>query len=82
MTATFALARSDEVVAHSEIIFVAVQTPHEARYEGVTRLPEERVDFDYTSLERPSERLRLGRAARARTGRRDHLDGPAGNDSA
>jgi UDPglucose 6-dehydrogenase len=40
----------DDVVAHSEIIFVAVQTPHEARYEGVTRLPEERVDFDYSHL--------------------------------
>ena len=39
-----------EVVAHAEIIFVAVQTPHEPRYEGVTRLPAERVDFDYTWL--------------------------------
>jgi UDPglucose 6-dehydrogenase len=40
----------DEVVAHAEIVFVAVQTPHEPEYEGVTRLPEERVDFDYTWL--------------------------------
>src|SRR6478735_3859474 len=40
----------DEVVTHGEIIFVAVQTPHEQRYEGVTRLPDERVDFDYTWL--------------------------------
>ena len=40
----------DEVVEHAEIIFVAVQTPHEAEYEGVTRLPDERVDFDYTWL--------------------------------
>jgi UDPglucose 6-dehydrogenase len=39
-----------EVVAHAEIIFVAVQTPHDPRYEGVTRLPEERVDFDYRYL--------------------------------
>lgn len=37
----------DEVVRHAEIIFVAVQTPHEELYEGVTRLPDERVDFDY-----------------------------------
>src|SRR5712692_3739344 len=37
----------DEVVRHSEVIFVAVQTPHDPRYEGVTRLPEERVDFEY-----------------------------------
>jgi UDPglucose 6-dehydrogenase len=40
----------EQVVAHAEIIFVAVQTPHEPRYEGVTRLPEERVDFDYCWL--------------------------------
>jgi UDPglucose 6-dehydrogenase len=39
-----------EVVRHAEIIFVAVQTPHDARYEGVTRLPEERKDFDYGYL--------------------------------
>ncbi len=40
----------DELVRHAEIIFVAVQTPHEPLYEGVTRLPEERVDFDYRYL--------------------------------
>ena len=40
----------DEVVAHAEMVFVAVQTPHEPEYEGVTRLPEERIDFDYTWL--------------------------------
>jgi UDPglucose 6-dehydrogenase len=39
-----------EVVEHAEIVFVAVQTPHEPEYEGVTRLPGERVDFDYTWL--------------------------------
>src|SRR5258707_811001 len=39
-----------EIVSHADIIFVAVQTPHDPRYEGVTRLPEERVDFDYTYL--------------------------------
>jgi UDPglucose 6-dehydrogenase len=46
-----------DVVAHAEIIFVAVQTPHEPRYEGVTRLPDERVDFDYTFLKEAVERL-------------------------
>jgi len=40
----------DEVVAHSDLIFVAVQTPHNPRFEGTTRIPEERVDFDYTYL--------------------------------
>ena len=39
-----------EVVECSEIIFVAVQTPHDHRFEGVTRLPEERADFDYSYL--------------------------------
>lgn len=39
-----------DVVAHAEIIFVAAQTPHEPLYEGVTRLPDERVDFDYRYL--------------------------------
>ena len=38
------------VVAHGDILFVAVQTPHDARFEGITRLPDERVDFDYTYL--------------------------------
>src|SRR5437667_12083990 len=38
------------VVDHAEIIFVAVQTPHDPLYEGATRLPDERVDFDYTFL--------------------------------
>ena len=39
-----------EVVNHSEIIFLAVQTPHEERYEGITPLPYERVDFNYEYL--------------------------------
>lgn len=39
-----------ELAEHSEIIFVAVQTPHDPRYEGVTRIPPERVDFDYGHL--------------------------------
>ncbi len=40
----------DDVVMRSDIIFVTIQTPHEPLYEGITRLPEERVDFDYTHL--------------------------------
>lgn len=42
----------EEVVIHSDIIFVAIQTPHNPKYEGITRIPEERVDFDYTYLKR------------------------------
>ena len=39
-----------EVVAGSDIVFCAVQTPHDPEYEGATRLPEDRKDFDYTFL--------------------------------
>ena len=40
----------DEVVANSETIFIAVQTPHEKLFEGITPIPEERKDFDYSYL--------------------------------
>jgi UDPglucose 6-dehydrogenase len=39
-----------DLVEHSELIFVPIQTPHEERYEGVTRLPGERKDFVYRWL--------------------------------
>jgi UDPglucose 6-dehydrogenase len=38
------------LVSNSEIIFVPIQTPHLPKYEGITRFPDERVDFDYTWL--------------------------------
>ena len=40
----------EKVVEKSDIIFVPIQTPHSEKYEGITRLPEDRVDFDYTYL--------------------------------
>jgi UDPglucose 6-dehydrogenase len=40
----------EEVVRRSEIVFVCIQTPHEARFEGVTRLPAETRDFNYKYL--------------------------------
>ena len=40
----------DEVVKKSDIIFVPIQTPHDPQYEGVTRIPKERVDFNYEWL--------------------------------
>ena len=40
----------EEVVKHSEIIFVPIQTPHGDEFEGVTRIPKDRADFDYTFL--------------------------------
>ena len=37
------------MVKQSDIIFVPIQTPHDP-HEGTTRLPDERVDFDYEWL--------------------------------
>jgi len=47
----------EEVVDHGKLVFVAVQTPHEPRYEGVTRLPQERKDFNYGHLVRSIEEI-------------------------
>lgn len=40
----------DALVQFSDILFVPIQTPHEPQYEGVTRMPKTRVDFDYSHL--------------------------------
>lgn len=40
----------EEVVKTSDIIFVPVQTPHDPLYEGCTRIPDTRVDFNYDAL--------------------------------
>jgi UDPglucose 6-dehydrogenase len=39
-----------DVVAHSDVVFVAVQTPHEPRFEGITPIPCDRADFNYSYL--------------------------------
>jgi UDPglucose 6-dehydrogenase len=39
-----------DVIRESEFCFVPVQTPHEPEYEGITRLPAKRIDFDYSYL--------------------------------
>ena len=38
------------IVKNSDIIFVPIQTPHEEKYEGITRIPKERADFNYQYL--------------------------------
>lgn len=43
-------ASIDDVVKNSDIIFVPIQTPHDPLYEGTTRIPDTRVDFDYSWL--------------------------------
>lgn len=40
----------DEIADWADLVFVAVQTPHQPQFEGATRLPEERADFDYGYL--------------------------------
>jgi UDPglucose 6-dehydrogenase len=47
----------EEVVSHGEIVFVTVQTPHQPEYEGVTRLPNNRLDFDYQYLVRSIDEI-------------------------
>lgn len=37
----------EEVVKKSEIIFVAIQTPHQKKFEGDIPIPEDRADFNY-----------------------------------
>ena len=39
-----------EVCSAAEIVFVAVQTPHDPLYEGSTRIPTTRADFNYDWL--------------------------------
>lgn len=43
-------ANLSDVIRNSDVIFMPVQTPHDKRYEGTTRLPPERKDFDYSYL--------------------------------
>ena len=44
--------RMEEMVAMCDIIFVPIQTPHDTAYDGKTRVPFRRVDFDYEPLRR------------------------------
>jgi len=39
-----------ELLERCDLIFFAIQTPHDPRFEGITPLPVERADFDYTHL--------------------------------
>lgn len=47
---SLALRPLPEVVANSELLFVTIQTPHAPRFEGISQLPAERRDFDYSFL--------------------------------
>ena len=39
-----------QVLEKSEIVFIAVQTPHDSRFEGITPVPDDVKDFDYEPL--------------------------------
>ena len=47
---TFMLGQPSDIVKWADLVFVAVQTPHQPEYEGITPLPETRADFDYGHL--------------------------------
>ena len=40
----------DDLAVWADLIFIAVQTPHQPEFEGITRLTDDRADFDYTHL--------------------------------
>lgn len=40
----------EDIINHSELIFLAVQTPHKSCYEGHVPIPETREDFSYDWL--------------------------------
>ena len=48
-TVTFENSISD-VILKSETVFLAIQTPHEEKFEGITPVPDEKQDFDYSYL--------------------------------
>ena len=48
----------DEFLDQTDIIFIAVQTPHEPQFEGTTPVPGEVRDFDYSHLQKISRSIR------------------------
>ena len=44
------LSSVEELVERADLLFFAVQTPHEREYEGVTPVPTSKRDFDYSYL--------------------------------
>ena len=44
------IVEMEKLVNWADVLFCAVQTPHDPKFEGSTRLPTERKDFDYQYL--------------------------------
>jgi UDPglucose 6-dehydrogenase len=49
-SARLTFAETFPEVLESDLVFLAVQTPHEHRFGGTKRIPVARADFDYTVL--------------------------------
>src|SRR5574337_1153191 len=49
-TTDIEIARPADIAEWADIVFVAVQTPHQPQFEGTTRMTDERADFDYAYL--------------------------------
>ena len=44
------LGSVEEVIKFADMLFMPIQTPHHEKFEGTTRLPKERADFEYSFL--------------------------------
>lgn len=60
-----------EVVQKSDMIFLAIQTPHEPRFEGITPVPSDLSDFDYSYLD--SAISEITQALEVQTQKRIHI---------
>lgn len=58
----------EEAIVHADVVLVAVQTPHGAEYEGITRMPDTRADFSYETL-----RAVVGQVAEAAKKAQKHI---------
>ena len=54
------VASPEDLVSNCDIIFVAVQTPHDPKYEGRDLVPDTRKDFDYSHLKTSISALAKG----------------------
>lgn len=50
LTSNMRMLPLDQLCDWADILFLAPQTPHDHQYEGITRLPETREDFNYHYL--------------------------------
>jgi UDPglucose 6-dehydrogenase len=65
-TTKIRFAQVDEIVRQCDLIFMPIQTPHHPDYEGITRLPVSRIDFDYHYLVEAVQQLVAEATAQAR----------------